>query len=199
MKPVTRLPVSDADRAGPSGRGDAELVALCARGDLRALGELYERHAKHVFRVVDRVTRGSGDVDDIVQATFLKLPEIAKTFDGRDSARAWLAGIGARLALRHMRSAARFARMLEGFARTRTGLAEGSPEAKAHDNQRLAAFEAALGELSPKLRAVFVLVELDGMAQEMAAEVLEVPPVTVRTRLFKARQELKKSMKRAGV
>jgi RNA polymerase sigma-70 factor (ECF subfamily) len=56
-----------------------------------------------------------------------------------------------------------------------------------------------LAQLSEKKRAVFVLVELEGLSATEAATALEIPPVTARTRLFHARRELQQALKRGGV
>jgi RNA polymerase sigma-70 factor (ECF subfamily) len=62
----------------------------------------------------------------------------------------------------------------------------------------LARFVRALARLSAKKRAVFVLVELEGMTAEDAASALEIPAATARTRLFHARRELHEAMSEEG-
>jgi RNA polymerase sigma-70 factor (ECF subfamily) len=86
---------------------DAELLARVASGHLGALGELYDRYARDVWRAVRRSLPNDADVDDVVHATFLNLPRIAGAYDGRASCRNWLCGIGVRLAMRHRRGAGR--------------------------------------------------------------------------------------------
>jgi RNA polymerase sigma-70 factor (ECF subfamily) len=193
---VTRLRPAPSKEAA---RGDAELLAAIAEGDLGALGELYDRHARDVWRAVRRSLMDSADVEDVVHSMFLKLPQIAASYDGRASCRGWLCGIAVRLAMRHRRGAGRFHRMLGAFAHTVTGRAHGDPERGASNNQELAVFERAMARLSEKKRAVFVLVELEGLTAEEAARALEIPAATVRTRLFHARRELHDAMKKGGV
>jgi RNA polymerase sigma-70 factor (ECF subfamily) len=169
-----------------------------AAGDLKALGELYDRHARAVWRSVRRSMSYSGDVEDVVHAVFLKLPQIAPSYDGRANSRGWLCGIAVRLALRHRRGVGRFRRMLHAFADTVVGRAASDPERQAADGEELAEFERALGRLSDKKRAVLVLVELEGLTAEEAARALEIPAATARTRLFHARRELRQAMGREG-
>jgi RNA polymerase sigma-70 factor (ECF subfamily) len=188
-----RLVRSTADR-----RGDAALLSDVADGDLRALGTLYDRYATDVWRVVRRTLGNGGDVDDVVHATFLNLPKIAPSYDGRTSCRNWLRGIAVRLAIRHRRGAGRFRRMLESLAHATT--IRGShthPERLASDNEELRLLERALERLGAAKRAAFVLVELEGMTTEEAARALDVPAATLRTRLFHARRELKAALGRA--
>jgi RNA polymerase sigma-70 factor (ECF subfamily) len=177
---------------------DAVLLRAIADGHLGALGELYDRHARHVWRAVRRSLAGSADVEDVVHAVFLKLPQIAPSYDGRPSCRGWLCGIAVRLAMRHRRGAGRFQRMLRAFGETITGRAPHDPERQASDGEELAAFERALARLSEKKRAVLVLVELEGLTAEDAARALEIPAATARTRLFHARRELREAMDREG-
>jgi RNA polymerase sigma-70 factor (ECF subfamily) len=177
---------------------DPELLRGVAEGNLGALGELYDRYARDVWRAVRRSLSGDADdVEDVVHNLFLKLPQIAPSFDGRATCRAWLCGIGVRLAMRHRRGLGRFRRMLGAFALTQGSSTTRDAEHSASNNEELAVLEAALAALSAKKRAVFVLVELEGLSAEEASKALEVPAATVRTRLFHARQELQAALARA--
>jgi RNA polymerase sigma-70 factor (ECF subfamily) len=177
-------------RAGAEASPDPELVSRVAARDLRALGELYDRYSRDVWRAARRALPGGADVDDVVHATFLKLPEIASSYDGRTSCRAWLCGVAVRLALRHQRGRERFGRMLTALSHVVAGRHGHDPERRASHREELVRFERALARLSAKKRAVFVLVEIEGLTSDEAAAALEVPPATVRTRLFHARREL---------
>jgi RNA polymerase sigma-70 factor (ECF subfamily) len=181
------------------GLGDPELLKAVADGDLRALGTLYDRYARDVWRVVRRTLGESIDTDDVVHATFLNLTRIAPSYDGRTSCRNWLRGIAVRLAIRHRRGTGRFRRMLESLGHAvarKAGPAH--PERLASDNEELRNLEAALRRLDPKKRGAFVLVELEGLTTEEAARALQVPAATVRTRLFNARRELKSALAEGG-
>ncbi|AKU94868.1 RNA polymerase sigma factor RpoE [Labilithrix luteola] len=183
----------------PESSSDAELLSAVARGDLGALGILFDRHHVDVWRFLGRyLGRTSEDVDDIVQQTFLELPKIAGAFDGRASCRSWLYGIALRLAFRRRRSLARLRRMVSKLTETSKTTAGPDPEAIAEGRQDLMAFERALGALGDKKRAAFVLVEIEGLSVDEAARALQIPAATVRTRTFHARQELRASMRKAG-
>jgi RNA polymerase sigma-70 factor (ECF subfamily) len=184
---VIRSRVRPRDRVG---RSDPELMRGIANGDLACLGELYDRHAHGVWRAVSRTLSGSADVEDVVHATFMNLPRIAPSYDGRPECGGWLCGIAVRLSLRHSRGAGRFRRMLSSFAHGATAFSSSDPERSASEHEELAIFERALAKLSARKRAVFVLVELEGLTSEEAAKALEIPAATVRTRLLHARREL---------
>jgi RNA polymerase sigma-70 factor (ECF subfamily) len=191
----TAAPFSRSEGASQS---DAVLLIAVAAGDLGALGVLYDRHSRAVWRVLARVMNGSADVEDVLHATFLKLPEVAFSFDGRPSCRNWLCGVAVRLALRRGRTLERFTRMLSRFARAQWVQPSADPESQNILSEDLAALQRALETLPPKKRAVVVLVELQGMAQEDVARVLGVPAATVRTRLFSARRVLREALAPKG-
>jgi RNA polymerase sigma-70 factor (ECF subfamily) len=184
-------------RAEP--KSDPDLVRAVAVGDLGALGELYDRYARDVWRAVHRALPGGADAEDLVHTMFMKLPQIAPSYDGRATCRNWLCGIAVRLALRHRRGANRFRRMLDTFSHEVFGRSGGDPERTASGNQELGVLEEALAKLSEKKRAAFVLVELEGLSAEEAAAALEIPAATVRTRLFGARRELQEALRKGGV
>ncbi len=178
-----------------SALSDDALLRAVAEGEISALGEIYDRYSRDIWRAALRILGPGPDVEDVVQNVFLKLPQIAHSFDGRASARAWLMGIGIRFALRHRRSVGRFLRMLATLAPTLSGRAPGDPEKGASGMRELERFEAALERLAPKKRAVFVLVELEGMTTDEIARALQIPPATVRTRLHHARRELHSALR----
>ena len=176
---------------------DAELLQGVAGGDLGALGELYDRYARHVWQAARRSIDGV-DAEDVVHQVFVKLPEIAPSYDGRANCRGWLCGIAVRLAMRHRRGAGRFRRMLGSFAHTLVGRTSRDPEREAMGSQDMSALERALAALSEKKRVVFLLVEVEGLTAEDAARALGIPAATARTRLFHARKELQAALQEEG-
>ncbi len=187
-------------RTSPRGapRPDDELLREVRDGDLGALGELYDRHAPSVWRAAERTLGRGADAGDVVHALFLKLPALARAYDGRANAAPWLVGIAVRMALRERRGAGRFFKMLASFALTVTGRAHGDPEGLSGQREELRLFEEALSRLAPKKRAVFVLVELEGLTTDEVARALDVPAATVRTRLHHARRDLHAALTKKG-
>jgi RNA polymerase sigma-70 factor (ECF subfamily) len=159
---------------------DPDLLLAVAAGDLGALGELYDRYAREVWRAVRRSVDGAADVEDIVHATFLALPRIAASYDGRANCRNWLCGIGVHLALRQRRGSGRFRRMLGTFAQTVSGRSTRHPEREASNNEELLSLERALAGLSDKKRAVFVLVELEYPPKRRPRSWRSPPPPSAR-------------------
>jgi RNA polymerase sigma-70 factor (ECF subfamily) len=179
-------------------RPDVVLLDAIAHGDLGALGELYDRYHVDLRRVVARTLASNADVDDVVHATFLMLPNIAMSFEGDGACRAWLCGVAVKTALRHRRSASRFVRMVTSFATTLSFATTRTPESDASSSDELRLVECALARLSAKKRAVFTLVAIEGLTSDQTAAALGIPVATVRTRLFHAKSELRAALTRGG-
>jgi RNA polymerase sigma-70 factor (ECF subfamily) len=178
-----------------SERTDDVLLAAIVDGDLGALGELYDRYARDVWRATYHVQGNAADAEDIVHTVFMKLPEIAKSYDGRSNARPWLVGIAVRIASRHRRGIGRFLRILTSFAITAPTSRELDPERDAIAKQEINAVDAAVAKLPPHQRIVFTLIELEGLSGEDVGRALSLPAATVRTRLHHARRNLYAAMK----
>jgi RNA polymerase sigma-70 factor (ECF subfamily) len=88
--------------------------------------------------------------------------------------------------------------MLASLAQAVTPRSSSDPERRASDQEEIAIFERALAGLSVKKRAVFVLVELEGLTSEEASRALEIPAATVRTRLLHARRDLLSALRATG-
>ena len=175
---------------------DEQLVRSIAKGDLESLGELFLRHEPTVRRALGRLGVPRGDVDDVVQATFLQVVRASTKLELQKSptpARAWILGIAVMMARRHGRSLGRAAKNLVRWAEFQLSHRADAPTPleitqTKQDVQRL---EQALACLSAKKREVFVLITLERMSGDEVAKALGVPINTVWTRLHHARQELR--------
>jgi RNA polymerase sigma-70 factor (ECF subfamily) len=173
---------------------DKELIAGVANGNLQALGGLFDRYEADIRRFVGRLGVSAGDVDDLVQTTFLEVIRAAPRFDAALPARSWLFGLAVVLVRRHRRSLSRAAaRLLEraGWLRPE---APQTPAARVETDQELRRFQLAFAALSAKKREVFALITLEGLSSDDVARTLGIPVATVRTRLHHARLELRASL-----
>jgi RNA polymerase sigma-70 factor (ECF subfamily) len=171
-------------------RTDQELLAAIVDGDRGALQEL---HARHVVWITARLRRRCADTDavaDAVQDTFVAVWRGAGRWDGRGEPAAWIWGIAIRRLIGTLRTRGRWSR-----ARGVTDVAE--PEiVVAAEDQVLTGVEhgdlaGALRSLSPELRAVVQATVLDGLTTREAAHLLGIPPGTVKTRMMRARTQLR--------
>jgi RNA polymerase sigma-70 factor (ECF subfamily) len=177
---------------------DKELIAGVANGNLEALGGLFDRYEADIRRFIGRLGVGVGDVDDLVQTTFLEVIRAAPRFDAALPAKSWLFGLAVVLVRRHRRSLSRAAARLFERARWPRPEAPPTPAAEFDKDQELLRFQRAFAQLSAKKREVFALVTLEGLSGEDVAQTLGIPVATVRTRLHHARQELRASLGEPG-
>ncbi len=184
MKPALR---SSNTRAG----SDSEIIARLVAGELDALGVLFDRYEHDVRRLLARIGVAPGDLDDLVQQTFLEVPRASHAYDGRLSARPWLLGIAVTMARRHRRSFARMTARLRALAVALHVPRPDTPADSLEGHEAEARVARALASLSPSKREAFVLVTLEGATGEEAAALLGVPVNTVWTRLHHARKELR--------
>jgi RNA polymerase sigma-70 factor, ECF subfamily len=185
-----------------SSSSDADLVAAVARGDLDALGGLFERYEPHVRRHLGRLGVPPSDADDVVQVTFLEAARAAPQFDADRapvelSARSWLLGIATMITRRRSRSVARCLSLLARWASLSTSAEPETPAEALEADEAARRFRRAFEGLSAKKREVFALVALEGLSGEEAAKALGVPLNTVWTRLHHARLELRAALEEA--
>ncbi|MER6910561.1 RNA polymerase sigma factor [Streptomyces sp. NPDC000594] len=162
-------------------------------GDRDALGEVYDAHARSLYRYALRVTGDWAEAEDVVSATFL---EAWRARDGLradgGSLRPWLLGIATNV----MRGNARARRRREiALARVpeRGAVPDFADDLVTHlaDAEQLRAAHTALARLRRRDREVFTLVVWAGLDYAAAAQALGVPVGTVRSRLSRARARLR--------
>jgi RNA polymerase sigma-70 factor (ECF subfamily) len=177
-----------AERSAPA-TSDAALMQQLAKGQLGALGELYDRYQAPLRSFIARATRDAHDVDDLVHATFLSAAQCAERYDGRASCRPWLIGIAAQLLRRRRRAVSRFLAVLSAFKDTLQPPSDPRPSLQARTD-----IERALATLSEPKRITLLLAEVEGLSCDEIAQALEIPVGTVWTRLHAARRELRATM-----
>ncbi len=175
---------------------DAALLSRIERGDWSALGALFDAHGAAVRRFIRHSGVPDSDVDDLVQQTFLDVPNASRRFDQRSSGRRWLLGIAAVIVARHRRSWGRQAARQAAWAR--------DPALRPYQNDTWGELEwrqgaqralGALGRLTSKKREVFEMLVLEDISGEEAARTLGVPVATVWTRMHHARRDLRRLLK----
>jgi RNA polymerase sigma factor (sigma-70 family) len=172
---------------------DPEIVARIARGELDALGTLFDRYEAVVKRFIGRLGVAAADVDDLVQSTFLDVPGAAIRFDPRWAPKTWLLGLAAMVVRRHRRSAQRQAARLAAWASEPWKRSFPEEDAERHDAAQRAVL--ALRRLSHKKREVFVMLVFEDLSGDEAARALGVPVATVWTRMHHARRDLQGLLK----
>jgi RNA polymerase sigma factor (sigma-70 family) len=185
--------VGDVNGADRASWPDAMLVRAVAAGEREALAVLYARHAPWL---VVRLTRRCNDaqlVDEAVQDTFVAVWRSAGRWDGRGEVAAWMWGIGVRRLIDQLRSRPRpTVELVDGAAR---GMgAEPSAEERVLAGVEYGDLAGALGRLSPELRAVVQATVLDGLTTREAGALLGLPSGTVKTRMMRAKAQLREAL-----
>lgn len=173
------LPRPNENTPEPS---DARLAADAARGHPDALGALYSRYAKQLLAVAYRLLQSGEEAEDVVHDVFVGLPEALRRYEERQSLGAWLRTITARVALMRLR---------EQSARPAAALDEQNLPAKASTLDAALTIEQALRVLSPSLRAVLVLKEIEGFSHAEIAAMLDISVGASEVRLHRALQTLR--------
>lgn len=170
---------------------DAELLAAHVAGDPEAFGQLVARHRDRLWAVALRTTCDPEDAADGLQEAMISAFRNAASFRGDAAVTTWLHRIVVNACLdRLRRKAARPAISLpdqEGDAGHNV-LAD--PRDPLGARELRIEIERALGELSPDQRAAIVLVDIEGYSIEDAAQVLECPAGTVKSRCARGRAKL---------
>lgn len=171
---------------------DEGLLARCALGDRDAFDELVERHGDALFRFAASQCRSERDAEDVVQDGLLAAWRGAATFRGEASARSWLFQIVVHACRRTRRrrsgEPARHEPMTEAEA---LPSGEAGAEARAASRETGEALAAALGTLDEESREVLLLRDVEGIPGPEVAEVLGIGLAAMKSRLHRARLELK--------
>lgn len=155
------------------------LVAAAREGDDVAVAALVRLTQDDVRRLC-AVLGSRGEVDDLVQETYLRAFRALDSYRSEAPFRSWLLAIGRRVCADHVRRRQRERRLLDRLSATAA-----SDVAPARDHT-----EALLAGLDPARREAFVLTQLLGLSYEEAAEVAECPVGTIRSRVARARADL---------
>jgi RNA polymerase sigma-70 factor, ECF subfamily len=175
---------------------DQRLIAECLAGNTAAFGELVNRYQDRLYNTLVRVMDHSEDARDVVQESFLHAYLSLPAFKGDARFFTWLYRIGVNTAI-SMKRKQKPALRLHGGPEGGTGLEPLDPSEVNRPGHVLESAEEerrvhdALSRLSQEHRAVLVMKDMDGMKYEEMAEVLSVPIGTIRSRLHRARLELR--------
>ena len=170
---------------------DADLLSAARGGDRRALDDLLRRHQPRLWALCRRLTGTDADADDAAQEALVSIVRALPGFDGRSRFGTWAYRIAVNASLDELRRRRRRPEPgLPGDADVGPGP---EPAATGPDPAGAALtvdVDAALCRLPPEFRAPVVLRDLCGLDYAEIAEVLGVPPGTVRSRISRGRAAL---------
>jgi RNA polymerase sigma-70 factor (ECF subfamily) len=175
---------------------DAPLLARLRAGDARAFEEMVIAYQHRVFGVALRMLGRRAEAEEIAQEAFLRAHRSVAGFRGDAKLSTWLYAITSRLCLNRLASADRRRMRHDDDALARAADQSASATAEMERREREGAVHRAIAELADERRIVLVLCDLEGLSYEEIAQALEVPVGTVRSRLHRARMDLRERLEK---
>jgi RNA polymerase sigma-70 factor, ECF subfamily len=173
---------------------DTQLVANTLAGDMRALETLMHLHHATLYRTARAILRDDAEAEDAVQDAFLQAFRALGTFRGESKLSTWLVRIAANEALMRLRRNAKAAAARTEVEPDELVSREAGPERIAQGSELRHLLEARIGALPAGYRAVFMMRAIEELSVEETAAALAIPEATVRTRYFRARNLLSRTI-----
>ena len=186
------------------GFDESALVVRAKSGDIDAFSELVTHYERRVFRMAKQITQNDDDAEDVLQETFLKAYTHLDNFQGNSKFYTWLVRIAVNEALMKLRKR-RSDRTVPLDEPINTGEDEmvreiavwdENPEESYSREELGAVLNEAIQSLKPAYRTVFVLRDIEEMSIEETAEALNLSISAVKSRLLRARLQLREKLTR---
>jgi len=183
---------------------EAELVAKAKAGDHVAFSELVEHYERRVFRMAKQITQNEEDAEDVLQETFLKAYSHLEDFQGNSKFYTWLVRIAVNEALMKLRKRRSDKTVPlddpidtgEDVVVREIAVWEDDPEQRYSREELGGILDDAIQGLKPAYRTVFVLRDIEELSIEETAEALGLSISAVKSRLLRARLQLREKLTR---
>jgi RNA polymerase sigma-70 factor (ECF subfamily) len=180
------------------------LVRAAKGGDDKAFGELVKRYDRNVFRIAQHITQNREDAEDVVQDAFLKAYTNLQQFQEQSKFYTWLVRIAVNEALMKLRRRRPERTVsLDEDIKTEDDsvpreVADWAPNPEQNYNQAelREILSRTIQGLPPGFRTVFILRDVEGLSTEETAEALELSIPAVKSRLLRARLQLRERLNR---
>ena len=192
--------------ASPRTSDDSGLIDRLRSGEEAAFETLVERYSSDIYAVLYRLTQNPEEAADLTQDTFLRALRSVKAFRGDSELKTWLI----RIAINESRNRFRWWKRRKRESTVSLDVAFGdttltlgdtiadrsiSPEQAALDREREAALQNAIAEMGTIYREAIVLCDIEGLTYEETAAALGTNIGTVKSRISRGREELRKRLK----
>lgn len=174
-----------------------ELVSRCREGDHQAMEQIYERLKAPFFGLVFRYTRDRAAAEDVLQDVFIKIFTNMDNLDKDEAFLGWAYRIAVNTGLSHVRHNKMVLRKsvpMNGINHTL-----GDSEADERENLIKKSLEKALGNLTSKLKSVFILHDVQGFKHHEIAQIMGCSVGTSKSQLFKARKKIRKFLQKEKI
>jgi RNA polymerase sigma-70 factor (ECF subfamily) len=187
-----------------AGADETVLVAQAREGDTQAFGELVRRYESKIFRLAQHITQNREDAEDVLQETFLKAYEHLNQFQGQSKFYTWIVRIAVNQALMKLRrrktdksvSLDETIDTGEDTIVREIAAWDEDPEQRFSRDEIGQILDSAIQSLEPPYRSVFVLRDIEELSTEETAEALGLSVPAVKSRLLRARLQLREKLTR---
>ena len=181
---------------------DEVLINQALGGDQAAYRELLNRHKRTISQIIQKIVRNREETEDLVQETFMRAFHSLASYRSEYRFSTWLYKIAANCAIDFLRKKKIEALSLDKPVDTEDGSVgidlpdtTFDPEQDLWEKQRRFSIDEAIDSLPEKYREVILYRHRDDQSYEEIAQILKLPVGTVKARIFRARELLKKKLK----
>lgn len=182
---------------------DQRLVERAQSGDKRAFGLLVDKYQRRLARLLSRYVRDPAEVEDVTQEAFVKAYRALPSFRGDSAFYTWLYRIGINAAKNWLVSSGRRvptstgveAEDVEGIEDSEQFSDINTPESLLLSREIAEILNTTMEALPEELRTAIQLREIEGLSYEEIARIMDCPIGTVRSRIFRAREEISEKLR----
>jgi RNA polymerase sigma-70 factor (ECF subfamily) len=178
---------------------ESSIIDRFKKGEETVFEELVMKYQDRIYNLCRNMLGNTRDAEDAAQDTFIKAYQNLKNFIPKSSLYTWLYRIAVNTCLDYKKRPffeSLFKRSKDGTEFLDEPLSDKpSPDKLCESKQMGYALRMSLKQLSEKLRTALILKEIEGLSYEEIAEILDISMGTVKSRISRAREELKKLMK----
>jgi RNA polymerase sigma-70 factor, ECF subfamily len=183
---------------------ESTLVAQSREGDAEAYGQLVRRYQSKIFRLAQHITQNREDAEDVLQETFLKAYEHLEQFQGNSKFYTWIVRIAVNQALMKLRRRKNDKSVSmddaidtgEDTIVREIAAWDENPEQRMSREEIGGILDSAIETLDAPYRSVFVLRDIEELSTEETAEALGLSVPAVKSRLLRARLQLREKLTR---
>jgi RNA polymerase sigma-70 factor (ECF subfamily) len=183
---------------------EVALVDRARNGDADAFTGLVERYERKIYRLAKHITQNDEDAEDVLQETFLKAYSNLDTFQGQSKFYTWLVRIAVNEALMKLRKRKSDRTVSldepqdtgEETVTREIAVWDGDPEQRYSQEELRDILDRAVESLKPSFRTVFILRDIEELSTEETAESLGISVPAVKSRLLRARLQLREKLTR---
>jgi RNA polymerase sigma-70 factor (ECF subfamily) len=185
-------------------QSDEQLVELARKGNETAFPELVKRYSRRILRVARNITNNDEDAEDVLQESFLKAYTHLDGFQGNSKFYTWLVRIAINEALMKLRKrqAGKVVSLDEELSTGEDAVVrevavwDGTPEDRYSQEELREILDRTIASLPEGFRTVFVLRDVEELSTEETAEMLGLSIPAVKSRLLRARLQLREKLTR---